>query len=218
MADFVRVPEADWQDICDSVREKTGGANALLSSEVAPAVRGIQSGGGGGTGLAVPKMAAVYFPIALSIPSNLGKINVDFGSLIDYLDARKTYTYSLVLYKNSVTEYTDMTHITNALTLLGRIGHEDKLSSFAFDYNAQMQARSNSASLGGTVQLNVTTAFSAKSMTNGVATLTLSPGAPSDFIGEWVGVFAAIAPFTSTEPANKLTECPTNFLTYTEAS
>ena len=47
MAEFVMVPEADWQDICDSVREKTGGANGLLSGEVAPAVRGIQSGGGG---------------------------------------------------------------------------------------------------------------------------------------------------------------------------
>lgn len=45
MADFVRVPEADWRDICDSVREKTGGEDGLLSGEVAPAVRGIQSGG-----------------------------------------------------------------------------------------------------------------------------------------------------------------------------
>jgi hypothetical protein len=218
MADFVRVPKADWQDICDSVREKTGGANGLLSGEVAPAVRGIQSGGGGGTGLAVPKMAAVYFPIALSIPSNFGEINVDFGPLIDYLDAKKTYAYSLVLYKNSVTEYTELTHIANALTLLGRIGHEGKLSSFAFDYNNQMQARAESTSMAGIVHLNVTNAFTAKSMTNGVATLTLGSSSTSDFIGEWVGIFTAIAPFTSTEPANKLTECPANFLTYTEAS
>lgn len=47
MADYVRVPAADWQDICDSVREKIGGEDGLLSGEVAPAVRGVESGGGG---------------------------------------------------------------------------------------------------------------------------------------------------------------------------
>lgn len=42
MADFVMVPEVDWQDICDSVREKTGGEDGLLSGDVAEAVRSIE--------------------------------------------------------------------------------------------------------------------------------------------------------------------------------
>ena len=42
MADFVRVPESDWQDILDATREKTGGTEKLLSSEVAEAVRSIE--------------------------------------------------------------------------------------------------------------------------------------------------------------------------------
>ena len=42
MADFVMVPESDWQDILDATREKTGGTEKLLSGEVAPAVRSIE--------------------------------------------------------------------------------------------------------------------------------------------------------------------------------
>lgn len=48
MADFVRVPEADWQNTLDAVREKTGSTEKMLSGEVAEAVRGIRTGGGDG--------------------------------------------------------------------------------------------------------------------------------------------------------------------------
>lgn len=52
MADFVRVPETDWQNILNAIREKTGGTEKMLSGEVATAIAGIVSGGGGGNGLA----------------------------------------------------------------------------------------------------------------------------------------------------------------------
>ena len=50
MAEFVRMPKADWTDICDAVREKTETSDMLLSGTVAGMVRGI-SGGGGDTTL-----------------------------------------------------------------------------------------------------------------------------------------------------------------------
>lgn len=49
MADFVRVPETDWQNILDATREKTGGTEKMLSGEVATAIAGIEAGGGGDT-------------------------------------------------------------------------------------------------------------------------------------------------------------------------
>lgn len=47
MADFVRVPKTDWQDILDATRGKTGGTEKMLSGEVATAIAGITGGGGG---------------------------------------------------------------------------------------------------------------------------------------------------------------------------
>ena len=43
MAEFVRVPEADWQDILDATRAKTGGTEKMVSGEVAAKVRSIET-------------------------------------------------------------------------------------------------------------------------------------------------------------------------------
>lgn len=48
MADFVRVPETDWQNILDATREKTGGTEKMVSGVVAAAIAGIVAGGGSG--------------------------------------------------------------------------------------------------------------------------------------------------------------------------
>lgn len=47
MADYVRVPEADWQGICDAVRGKTGETAQMVSGEIAGKIENIESGGGG---------------------------------------------------------------------------------------------------------------------------------------------------------------------------
>lgn len=41
---YIKLPEADWQSICDATREKTGGTEKLLSGEVAAAIGGIEEG------------------------------------------------------------------------------------------------------------------------------------------------------------------------------
>lgn len=48
MADFVRVPESDWQAICDAVREKTGGEEKLRSGAIAGKIAGIETGNDSG--------------------------------------------------------------------------------------------------------------------------------------------------------------------------
>lgn len=52
MADYVRVPETDWQDILDAVRGKTGEKEKMLSGVVAKAIATIETGGGSGGGQA----------------------------------------------------------------------------------------------------------------------------------------------------------------------
>jgi len=49
MADMVVMPKADWVNTLDAIRAKTGSSDLLKSGEVAAAVEGIQTGGGGAT-------------------------------------------------------------------------------------------------------------------------------------------------------------------------
>ena len=48
MGMYVRVPEQDWKNICNSTRNKTGGTDLLKSGAISPAIDSIQTGGGGG--------------------------------------------------------------------------------------------------------------------------------------------------------------------------
>lgn len=64
MADFVRVPETDWQNILDATREKTGSTERMLSGEVATAIAGIEIGGGGG-GLSIADIIEENLPTSI---------------------------------------------------------------------------------------------------------------------------------------------------------
>lgn len=77
MAEFVRVPEADWKDILDAAREKTGRTEKLLSGSVAAAVRGIETGGGGGLAYDIGEFVLDADTVSgrnLSVPHNLGAV------------------------------------------------------------------------------------------------------------------------------------------------
>jgi hypothetical protein len=47
MAEFVRVPETDWQNILDAVREKTGNTEKMVSGMVATEINGMETGDNG---------------------------------------------------------------------------------------------------------------------------------------------------------------------------
>ena len=47
LTDYVIMPGSDYQNICNSVRSKTGGTDLLKSGEVSAAIDSIQAGGGG---------------------------------------------------------------------------------------------------------------------------------------------------------------------------
>lgn len=60
MAEFVRVPESDWQNILDATRDKTGGTEKMLSGEVAQAIASIETGGGAEI-FVVPNTGVLYY-------------------------------------------------------------------------------------------------------------------------------------------------------------
>lgn len=80
MADYVRVPEADWQNILDAVRGKTGGTEKMLSSVVAEAIASIETGGGssgGASGIYMAKITpAQNLTANFPITHNLGTTDI----------------------------------------------------------------------------------------------------------------------------------------------
>ena len=46
LTDLVLMPGADYQDICDAIREKNGQSGAILSGDAGDLIRAIQGGGG----------------------------------------------------------------------------------------------------------------------------------------------------------------------------
>lgn len=62
--DYVRVPLADWQGICDAVRAKTGGDEGLLSGQMPGEIEGIQTGGGSfGENTATPNVLNLFYTL-----------------------------------------------------------------------------------------------------------------------------------------------------------
>lgn len=86
MADYVRVPETDWQNILDAVRGKTGGAEKMLSGVVAQAIASIEAGGGGGSsgggessgasGMYMAKITPAENVWDLTVTHNLGTTDI----------------------------------------------------------------------------------------------------------------------------------------------
>lgn len=74
MEDFVRVPEQDWQDICDAVRSKTGGTEKMVSGAVADAIAGIVAGGA--SGIYMAKVTPASDTDALTVTHNLGTTDI----------------------------------------------------------------------------------------------------------------------------------------------
>jgi hypothetical protein len=78
MADFVRVPKADWQNILDAVRGKTGGTEKMLSGVVASEIAGLQSGGdaGSASGIYMAKVTPASDVSEIEVTHNLGTTDI----------------------------------------------------------------------------------------------------------------------------------------------
>jgi hypothetical protein len=76
MADFVRVPETDWQNILDATRAKTGGTEKMVSGVVADAIAGIVAGGGGASGIYMAKITPASEVSSFDITHNLGTTDI----------------------------------------------------------------------------------------------------------------------------------------------
>lgn len=81
MADFVRVPEADWQNILDAVRGKTGSTEKMVSGVVASEIAGIQSGGtsdspGSASGIYMAQITPAEDTDEVTVTHNLGTTDI----------------------------------------------------------------------------------------------------------------------------------------------
>ena len=81
MADFVRVPETDWQNIVDAVRDKTGSTEKMVSGVVASEIASIQSGGSGGvSGIYMAKVTPAEDIFDLEVKHDLGTTDILFAA------------------------------------------------------------------------------------------------------------------------------------------
>ena len=74
MADYVRVPETDWQNILDAVRGKTGSAEKMVSGVVASEIAGIQSASV--SGIYMAKITHASDTGAFKVKHNLGTTDI----------------------------------------------------------------------------------------------------------------------------------------------
>ena len=102
MADFVRVPETDWQNILDAVRDKTGSTEKMVSSAVASEIASIQSGGSGGvSGIYMAKVTPASNVDEIEVTHNLGTTDIllaccwaeTFGDVTPTFDGAVGNTY-----------------------------------------------------------------------------------------------------------------------------
>ena len=77
MADFVRVPETDWQNIVDAVRDKTGSMEKMVSGAVASEIARIQSGSSGGvSGIYMAQITPAEDTDEVTVAHNLGTTDI----------------------------------------------------------------------------------------------------------------------------------------------
>lgn len=93
MNNFVRVPENDWQGICDSVRAKTGGTEALKSGEIKPLIDGIQAVGSDALELLYETTFSVVESIPTSTKTTLATL--DTGLTKDDFEAGSLYIVAI---------------------------------------------------------------------------------------------------------------------------
>ena len=104
MADYVRVPETDWKNILDAVRGKTGGTEKMLSSVVAEAIEGMETGGGssgGASGIYMAKITPASEVSSFTITHNLGTSDIlaavcwaeSFGDVVPTADRTTMRTW-----------------------------------------------------------------------------------------------------------------------------
>lgn len=193
----------------DRIRAKAGSTEQIAwdaTKGFGDAVDGISAGSGATT----PAIAVAQFPVMASIEADVGSMTIDFSGLQQYMSDKKTYAWSLIMWRNSRAE-TEKSYAISSICVNGRASKGSNI-----DANDCRLTRTSTASLSSPYVLNVSD-FK-KSRTVAGTTLTIESNATAtEWTGDYVGVFTLLPPYTDAYTGDKLTECPAGFLTFASA-
>ena len=173
-------------------------------------MQALRSGGGGEGGLTPPPNALAFFECEAVIESAPSTMAIDLSTILPLMTASRTYAYSLILWRDDVVSSPGFTYVDNIIYLGGRIN-----SGGGLDINVKTDLRTNSGSMTSGVQLNAGNPVSSKSVSSGVLTITLGTTTETERVGKWRGLFLVLPPYTDEYTGQKITACPSGFLTFT---
>lgn len=202
--------DSDLTSVANAIRAKSGGSSQLaFPAGFVSEVQAIPSGGGGMT---PPVNAVAQFEVSILFSSQPEKIIIDFSDVIQKMTADRTYAWSLILWRDDVVSASSYSYLVDTSIFAGRI------STALCDANLANDISTAAGSMTSGVNLNSSSNASSKSFSSGKETITLSGTTTRDRTGKFKGVFTVVAPWTDSYSGEKVTTCPTNFLTYTAVS
>lgn len=195
----------------DHIRAKTGDTGLITWDEskgFGDAVDAIQT-----DSKTLPTIAIAQFSVFTSIANEFGSLTVDFSGLQQYMSATKTYAWSLIMWRNSQAETSEM-YATNSFCINGRVSKGDTKNTI--DANDCRVTRTSSGALTSPFQLNVTSFLKSKTVEGTTITIVKST-TDTTWAGDYIGIFTLLPPYTDAYTGDKLTECPDAFLTFAAA-
>lgn len=199
--------ESKINSLITAANTKTGKTDANLTSAVQSLVDGYGMGS-----KTPPAVAVAQFSIAVSIAGNVGSLTLDFSGLQTYMSAKKTYAWSLILWRSSQITGTTARYVVNQFCIQGRLSVGNVI-----DVNDCRMARTSLNSMTAPHQLNVVDFKKGKTISDKFATI-VSSITDTEWAGDYIGVFTLLPPYTDAYTGDKLTDCPDGFLTFATAA
>ena len=199
--------ESKINSLITAANTKTGKTDANLTSAVQSLVDGYGMGS-----KTPPAIAVAQFSIAVNVAGNVGSLTLDFAGLQTYMSAKKTYSWSLILWRSSQIAGTTARYVVNQFCIQGRLSVGNVI-----DINDCRMARTSLNSMTAPHQLNVVDFKKSKIISDKYATI-VSNITDTEWAGDYIGVFTLLPPYTDAYTGDKLTDCPDGFLTFATAA
>ena len=201
--------ESKINSLITAANAKTGKTDADLTS----AMQSLVDGYGGGGGSAPPAVAVAQFPVTASLPSgSLGSLTIDFAGLQAYMSATKTYAWTLILWRSSQATEATSQYVANSFSICGRVSQGNSI-----DANDCRLTRTPLDAMTSNVQLNVWD-FKQSRTASGTALTINTSMSNVDCVGDYIGIFTLLPPYSDAYTGDKLTDCPDGFLTLAAAT
>lgn len=161
-----------------------------------------------------PDNAVAFFPVEANFSSQPATIAIDFSEIIANLSVGKTYSWSLILWRDDVISATVYDYTVHTIFVGGRLGNVPP-PTFDANVGVDFGAGATSTTNPYTLSVNINLVSGKSISSSGKATLTLGGTSARDRTGKWKGYFAVLPSRTEQHGLKPITVCPTDFLTYT---